>query len=88
MGHYLVKETATGKKRLIEGAAPANAIAFCAKDAFTAQRVDGDVLDSLKDVYTVETIAKPAVSETSGEPSTDANVKANASATGADAAGK
>jgi hypothetical protein len=63
MAFYLVKEAATGKKRLVEASAPANAIAHCAKDAFTAQRVDGAVLDSLKEVFPVEAVAKPKVGE-------------------------
>jgi hypothetical protein len=63
MAFYLVKDTATGKKRLVEASAPANAIAHCAKDAFSAQRVDGAVLDSLKEVFTVEAVAKPKVGE-------------------------
>lgn len=48
MAHaYLVEDTKTKKRRLIEASAPANAIAFCAKDNFTAQRVEGAVLDTL-----------------------------------------
>ncbi len=71
MSFYLVKETATGKKRLLETAAPANAISHCAKDLFTAQRVDGAVLDALKEVYTVETIDKPKVGEEEGSAGDD-----------------
>jgi len=86
MAFYLVKEVATGKKRLVEGGAPANAIAHCAKDAFTAQRVDGAVLDTLKEALTVETVAKPKVGEEgaeAGDGTPAGNVKENAEATGA-----
>jgi len=48
MAHaYLVEETKTQKRRLVAASAPANAIAHCAKSAFTAQRVEGPVLDAL-----------------------------------------
>lgn len=56
---YLVQDTKSKKTRLIEASAPANAIAFCAKDAFTAQRVEGAVLDALKTQMTLEHVSPP-----------------------------
>ena len=91
MSFYLVKETATAKKRLVEASAPANAIAHCAKDAFTAQRVDGAVLDSLKDVFTVETVAKPKVGEgeeAAGDPPAGGDAGAGDGAGAESGAGK
>jgi len=56
---YLVEETKTKKRRLVAASAPANAIAFCAKEAFTAQRVEGAVLDTLTASMTVEHVTPP-----------------------------
>lgn len=53
---YMVKNKETGTTQLIEASSPANAIAYCAKENFTAQRVDGAVLDALKMSMAVESI--------------------------------
>ncbi len=62
---YLVEETKGKKRRLIIASAPANAIAFCAKGAFTAQRVEGAVFDTLKATMELEHVSPPKVE---GEP--------------------
>lgn len=56
---YLVEDTKTKKRRLIEAGSPANAIAFCAKGMFTAQRVEGAVLDTLKSAMEMEQVSPP-----------------------------
>lgn len=56
---YLVEEAATKKRRLVAASAPANAIAFCAKGSFTAQRVEGAVLDTLMSTMTLEHVTQP-----------------------------
>lgn len=86
MAFYLVKEVATGKKRMIEASAPANAVAHCAKDLFSAQRVEGAVLDSLKELIPVETIAKPKV-EGEGEKPSDPPAGTEPAASGGKAKG-
>lgn len=48
MFHYLVTDKKTKKMHLAECSAPSVAIADAAKDLFTAQRVEGPVLDALK----------------------------------------
>lgn len=56
---YLVEDTKTKKRRLVSASAPANAIAFCAKGLFTAQRVEGAVLDTLTSTMTLEHVTQP-----------------------------
>ena len=56
---YLVEDTKTKKRRLITASAPANAIAFCAKGMFTAQRVEGAVFDTLKSTMDLEHVSPP-----------------------------
>lgn len=51
---YLVTHKSTGKKRLIDASAPANAIAHCAKDDFQAQRLEGPALDVILDGMELE----------------------------------
>lgn len=66
-GHaYLVEETKTKKRRLVAASAPANAIAFCAKAAFTAQRVEGAVLETLKATMELEHVSPPKAEEGEG----------------------
>lgn len=58
---YLVEEKGKDKPRLLEAGAPATAIAHCAKDTFTAQRVEGAVLKALiGSGMKVEKITTPA----------------------------
>jgi hypothetical protein len=44
---YLIKDKASGKKRLVEASSPAVAIAHVAKDGFSAERVSDDVAEML-----------------------------------------
>lgn len=58
---YLVADKKTGKgTHLAECSSPSVAIADAAKDMFTAQRVEGAVLDALKSTMTVRKIGKDA----------------------------
>lgn len=47
---YLVTDKATKKKMLVEASSPSVAVAHVAADAYTTQRVEGAVLESLADV--------------------------------------
>ena len=51
---YLVTEKATGKKRLVAASSPSVAISAVAGEAYETQRVEGFVLDTLK-----ETLGEP-----------------------------
>lgn len=61
--HYLVTNAGTKEKTLVEASSPAVAISHCAADLFTAQRVEGSVLDMLKDSLPVVKAGR-ATSET------------------------
>jgi len=58
---YLVKEKASGKKRLVEASSPANAIAHVAKDGYSAERVSDDVAEMLD--LPLEKVSKGSDSE-------------------------
>lgn len=75
MYHYLITEKPSGKKRLIEASSPANAIAFCAKDSFSAQRCDGDLLELVKGSLTVEKVSDK-VEEAKAPPKGSGDAKA------------
>jgi hypothetical protein len=64
---FLVEETNGKKRRLVAASAPANAIAFCAKTMFTAQRVEGAVFDTLKATMELEHVSPPKAEEPAGD---------------------
>lgn len=67
---YLVKQKSTGKRQLLEASSPSIAIAEAAKDDFTAQRVEGEVLDMLRDSLPLVKVGRDAT-PAAGDPPAD-----------------
>lgn len=66
MYHYLVKNKISGDRHLAEASSPSVAIADAAADAFTAERVDGEVLAMLKESLAVKRIGREPAPKASG----------------------
>ena len=64
---YLVTEKKSGKKRLIDASAPANAIAHCARDQFQAQRLEGPALAVVMDSMELESASNRNTAAGQGE---------------------
>lgn len=82
---YLVADKKTGKgTHLAECSSPSVAIADAAKDMFTAQRVEGAVLDALKATMDVRKIGKDAEPATPPADSKDGQQEQQPGQTGGD----
>lgn len=73
--HYLITNQATKEKTLVEASSPAVAISHVAGEAFEAQRVEGSVLDMLKDSLPIVKAGRaknetpePGAQEPAGDP--------------------